>query len=134
MTFDVLRREISIKQARLAPVFAREMTRRLKAAAPKKTGELERSISVRPTTGYSPRISPTITLVAEAKAPQARFTEEGTRPHEIRGNPILAFYWEKVGRFVYFRKVNHPGNKAKPWFRPTIDDAGALFRQIWNRT
>ena len=33
-----------------------------------------------------------------------------TQPHIIRGNPLLVFHWPKVGRVVYFRKVNHPGS------------------------
>ncbi len=40
------------------------------------------------------------------------YLELGTRPHVIEGNPILAFYWERLGQTVFFRRVNHPGNKA----------------------
>lgn len=33
-----------------------------------------------------------------------------TQPHPIVGNPLLVFYWPKVGRVVAFRRVNHPGS------------------------
>ena len=41
----------------------------------------------------------------------ARWITGGTRPHVIVGNPHLAFFWEKVGRFVIVHSVNHPGTK-----------------------
>jgi hypothetical protein len=40
------------------------------------------------------------------------YLEYGTKAHEIAGNPILAFYWDKVGANVFFRSVHHPGTKA----------------------
>jgi len=50
----------------------------------------------------------------EASAPSPKllptYLNEGTRPHEIMGNPVLAFPWDKIGgRTAFFRKVNHPG-------------------------
>lgn len=54
-------------------------------------------------------------------------TEYGSLPHQIpthpgvppRGGP-LRFFWEKVGRWVVFRKVNHPGTPAQPFMRPAL--------------
>lgn len=40
------------------------------------------------------------------------FVIKGTRPHPIVGNPLLGFFWPKVGQFVVFHSVNHPGTKA----------------------
>jgi hypothetical protein len=39
--------------------------------------------------------------------------DQGARPHVIRPRRarFLRFYWPKVGRVVFFRRVNHPGNK-----------------------
>lgn len=37
---------------------------------------------------------------------------KGTRPHKITGNPLLGFFWPKVGQFVVFHSVNHPGTRA----------------------
>lgn len=48
--------------------------------------------------------------------PIARMHHEGTRPHRIEGNPILAFFWPKAagganqGR-MFLRYVNHPGTR-----------------------
>lgn len=48
------------------------------------------------------------------------YLEEGTRPHEIAGNPILAFYWDKMGADVFFRRVQHPGTKAYQFMARTF--------------
>ena len=55
----------------------------------------------------------------ENSTPYARFVEEGQRPHRIeaRDAPMLRFYWEKLGRVVEFRSVEHPGTKARPVFQ-----------------
>lgn len=45
-------------------------------------------------------------------APHTLYVVKGTRPHRIEGNPLLAFFWPKVGRNVVFRSVQHPGTKA----------------------
>jgi len=37
--------------------------------------------------------------------------ELGARPHEILGNPLLAFYWQNRGEWFVGPKVNHPGNQ-----------------------
>jgi hypothetical protein len=48
----------------------------------------------------------------ESTAPHSLYVLKGTRPHKITGNPLLGFFWPKVGQFVVFRSVNHPGTKA----------------------
>ena len=45
----------------------------------------------------------------------AYFVHQGTKPHLIQGNPLLAFNWKKIGRFMILRSVNHPGTKPQPW-------------------
>lgn len=47
-----------------------------------------------------------------SNAPHTLFVIKGTRPHPIVGNPLLAFFWPKMGRNVVFRHVMHPGTKA----------------------
>lgn len=42
--------------------------------------------------------------------PLGIYFERGTPPHTILGNP-LRFFWEKIGRWVSFNKVKHPGQK-----------------------
>lgn len=43
--------------------------------------------------------------------PVGLWVHEGTEPHTITGNPLLVFYWPKVGTVVAFRQVNHPGTR-----------------------
>jgi hypothetical protein len=37
--------------------------------------------------------------------------ELGAAPHEITGNPLLAFYWQNRGEWFIGPSVQHPGNK-----------------------
>jgi hypothetical protein len=49
------------------------------------------------------------------------FLAQGTRPHMIYGNPVLAFEWSKAGgKTVIVAHVHHPGTKA---MSPTIDQS-----------
>jgi hypothetical protein len=49
-----------------------------------------------------------------AAAPYAIFVDEPTKPHPIRARrvPLLRFFWPKVGAWVAFKSVNHPGTKG----------------------
>lgn len=50
----------------------------------------------------------------------ARFVHEGTRAHVIRAKKKKALKFKGAGGgFVYRRKVNHPGTKARPF----VEDA-----------
>jgi hypothetical protein len=83
--------------------------------APKRTGQLWASIEVGDR-GHGPR---GIQIRVGANPGQRRtgyayWTSEGAAPHRIvpkAGNRsgYLRFYWVKVGMFVRFRSVNHPG-------------------------
>jgi hypothetical protein len=53
---------------------------------------------------------------------QANYQEYGTRPHVIRPRRAKALRFVVGGRVVFAAKVNHPGNKARPRFFPTIRD------------
>lgn len=54
----------------------------------------------------------------------ARFHHEGTAPHPIEGNPLLVFFWPKVGRVVFFRHVNHPGTKPNRYLTDALPAGG----------
>lgn len=56
--------------------------------------------------------------------------ENGSRPHPIvaRRAPLLVFFWEKVGKWMAVKKVNHPGNKAYAFLRTAIYNAGRAFQ------
>lgn len=63
--------------------------------------------------------------------PYAKAVEAGANPHIIRPNPprkYLRFYWRKVGRTVYFRSVNHPGQDGKGYLRIPLAKAAVRHR------
>jgi len=47
------------------------------------------------------------------RAQHAGPIDRGARAHVIaaRRAPLLVFYWPKLGRMMYLKSVNHPGNK-----------------------
>lgn len=83
-----------------------------------KTGALKRSIGVEQNRDAGGRFAPAWAVVAVA--PYAMFVHEGTRPHPIRGNPLLAFWWAKIGSFVVLARVNHPGTTGQPFLADAI--------------
>jgi hypothetical protein len=72
----------------------------------------------------------------------AVYVEYDTKPHEIRGNPMLAFYWESRGVNFVGPKVNHPGTTGFGYMRvggnqareALINDLHSLehLRAIWS--
>lgn len=83
-------------------------------AAPVRTGHLGRSIREDPQSFISPfRVTGGVT----AHASYAAAVHEGTRPHVIRPRQAraLSFIWR--GQRVAFRRVNHPGTRARPFLR-----------------
>lgn len=74
------------------------------------------------------------------------FLEFGTKPHVIlpkKPGGVLAFYWEKIGEFVFLKKVNHPGTKPLGLVRITQDEIYqeseamayrllAQLKQVWS--
>jgi len=64
----------------------------------------------------------------QREAPHALFVHFGTRPHVIKPKGKKALRWAKGGVFHFARVVNHPGNKADPWFNRAAAMAPAMFR------
>lgn len=70
--------------------------------------------------------------IIEFPTPQAAFTDEGTDPHVIEGNPWLVFTG-RDGTKVFVRSpavVNHPGTPATGWFsgdEGVTDERWAMF-------
>ena len=56
--------------------------------------------------------------------PYAIFPERGAAAHTIRpiGKPYLRFYWRRVGRWVRFDEVNHPGQSAQNYMTRALLD------------
>lgn len=89
---------------------ATKMLHAAKADAPVgKTGELRRGIKM--TQSRDIRGQWASGYDVTSNAPHTLYVIKGTRPHKITGNPLLAFFWPKVGQFVVFRSVNHPGTR-----------------------
>jgi len=67
-------------------------------------------------------------------APHAKWLNEGASWHPIvaRNARALAFYWPKVGRFVFFKSVNHPGYKGDDYITQAYLLALDAVRQIVN--
>lgn len=79
--------------------------------APKgKTGGLVRGLQVSQSRDTRGRWATGYDVISNAA--YTLFVIKGTRPHPIVGNPLLAFFWPKMGRNVVFRHVMHPGTKA----------------------
>jgi hypothetical protein len=76
---------------------------------PRRTGELADTAVAR-VTGEN-----RLEVRGEMRWPKnyASFVDKGTKPHPItaRRVPLLHFYWEKVGDWVKFKQVKHPGTK-----------------------
>jgi hypothetical protein len=80
-----------------------------KAEAPSKTGELRAGIKMDRSRDTRGQYETGYDVVSTA--PHTLYVIKGTRPHKITGNPLLGFFWPKVGKFVVFHSVNHPGTK-----------------------
>ena len=55
----------------------------------------------------------------------APYVQNGTRPHEIVGkytqHKKLKFYWEKMGKYIVVRRVQHPGTSPIDIEKPIIN-------------
>lgn len=84
--------------------------------APERSGRLKGAIAPDPVRRTGPW---SVESGVSVRVPYAAAVHEGARPHVIRPRraAVLSFYWPKVGRQVFFRRVNHPGNAAQPFLR-----------------
>lgn len=84
-------------------------------AAPVDTGELRDSLEL-VVNGSGTVIFGSIAFTA----PQAGWTNDGTQPHGIDGNPVLVF--EIGGVTIFASHVDHPGNAGSHWFDQAVSD------------
>lgn len=98
-----------------------------RATAPEETGELRGSIhtTFAPGNGYihvgTDHWAPVeYGSMDHIIRPRARFVTSDGVTGTYRGRGVLAFFWEKEGRWVYFRKVHHPGTPAQPFMRTAL--------------
>jgi hypothetical protein len=111
----------------------------IRAKTPEKTGETRKSWTV------SLKSSPDAvewTISPVGREEIVAYLEYGTKDHVIEGNPLLSFYWEKLGTDVVFKWVHHPGTKPLAIVRLTqdeidaeakrlVDEIHATMRAIW---
>lgn len=57
----------------------------------------------------------------ESQREYSSFVDEGTDPHPIEGNPLLAFEWGGVQVIVH--SVNHPGTDPQPFWTENVTEA-----------
>ncbi len=110
-----LRQTVTTRARQAQVLAAADMRTRYRRAAPHKTGATQASIDI-----INFRTGGTeLRCTATATTPQAKFTDEGTRPHVIRPRRAKALRFRVNGRIVYAQKVSHPGNKGTRWFTNT---------------
>jgi hypothetical protein len=97
----------------------RQIANQARADVPVRSGNLGRTIRATPAKATGPFSVSGSVFAGGPDAPYAIPVHEGSRPHKIvaRNAPMLRFFWEKIGRNVAFRSVNHPGVKARPFLR-----------------
>lgn len=79
------------------------------AEAPDNTGYLKSQLRVARSREGSGRYA--AGWEVQSNAPYSLFVIKGTKPHKITGKPLLGFFWPKVGQFVVFASVEHPGTR-----------------------
>lgn len=94
------------------------MGRDIQASAPVgETGDLSSDWDVATSTAGNGAVS-----VLKFNTEYASFQDEGTGPHPIHGNPLLAFDGG-FGQTVIVRSVQHPGSTVrKGWFSDKAED------------
>lgn len=98
----------------------------IEVQAPIVSGELRRSGELTPVLTLGTRWLRELRFTA----PQAEWTDKGTKPHTIRvkNARALVFFWPKAPAELggpgtyFFLKVNHPGNPAQLWFSGNVTD------------
>ena len=63
-------------------------------------------------------------------APHARVVHDGATPHPIprAGTTYQHFYWRRVGEWVTFYRVSHPGMKGKRYLSNALAEVGLRHR------
>ncbi len=102
----------------------RRLVRYAQREAPVATGRLRRNIKPSPFRMTGPYKGEGGAYVDKSDVPYAGYVMYGTRPHVIRcRRPAYAlhFYWKRVGAWVFFDHVNHPGTKANRFLERALN-------------
>ena len=126
-TLNDVRFQLKQKTQRVARRMAESGTADLQRTSPVDTGALSRATDISYTQSRN-RVVWDVTV----DVPYAEAQAYGARPHVIKGNPYLRFYWPKAGKIVYFRSVNHPGNQPNRWWDTWLREAPRRLQRIWD--
>lgn len=110
----------------VAAIAARKVEQDTQAAAPVRTGGLRSQIAAGPPVPAGD----VLWVRIRSAAAYSSYVDEGTGPHPIEGNPLLVFFWPKVGEVVFFRHVNHPGTTAREFFAEPMPARWAAALQM----
>ncbi len=67
------------------------------------------------------------TYVAGTDVIYAPDVEYGTAAHEITPKNGKCLRFEIDGKVIFVRRVHHPGNHAKPFFNPAVEEVRPIF-------
>jgi hypothetical protein len=95
----------------------------------KRSGDLARSIRLEVDTANNPMVGAVFPEPADAKA--WVLEEGGERNYSILPTKaqVLAFYWEKEGRFAFLPAVDHPPSKAFRYLGLALDEMEPLVSE-----
>ncbi|TXG76783.1 hypothetical protein E6Q11_04075 [Candidatus Dojkabacteria bacterium] len=99
---------------------ATTIQRNVRERAPHRTGTLQRSVLF--TVDY-----PTAKVSVQEK--YGSYIEDGTRPHDIVPKNKKALFWK--GAYSPYKRVHHPGTKAKPFFKPGVEASENKVKDIF---
>lgn len=103
-----LQNQVMPRLEEFAKSFVQRVVSQARQIAPERTGNLKRSIVADSVQRVGPwSVSTGVSVLANYAAP----VHEGARPHVIRPRNARALRFEWHGRTVFFKSVNHPGNR-----------------------
>lgn len=98
-----------------------------------RSGNLERSVDTRFNRGGLEGIA----FLNKNVAQYGPFVHEGTKPHAITPKSKKALRWVSGSRFIFAKKVNHPGTQEDPFLYEALDSQQmaivGLFRSYTGR-
>lgn len=85
-------------------------------------------------TNWQTASAPRFSFMVSSPAEYSSYVEEGTSPHDIFGNPYLA--WEGGNGIVIINAsktpVHHPGTRAEPFFNPAVESWADKLQERFN--
>lgn len=128
---DDLRREVRQRGERIVRASCVQMQGDLRRDTPKVTGLLRKSTTVRVTSAGD-----TVSAEAKAETPYAASVIAGRRAVDIfpkKPGGVLVFFWPKVGKVVYLKKVHQIARPGNPYWLNIMNQWGRYLQQSADR-